>query len=215
MVYEIQAPAQHRSFLIDAGANFSGYAADITRTYCDDSSAEFAEMIRAVDNITLTLADALKPNVAYSDLHLLAHDGIAKILQQFGIVNLDAGDIVNEGISKTFFPHGIGHFLGLQVHDVGGLINDDRGTPKPAPNEHPFLRCTRMVEPGQVFTIEPGLYFIPSLLAELKSTPQSKYINWDRVDAFKVYGGIRIEDNIVVHTSHNENMTRELWNNVE
>lgn len=211
MVLDTVAPTEHRSFLIDAGATYSGYAADITRTYCAQADADFNQMIAAIDAITLTLADALKPNVAYADLHILAHDGIANVLQQFDIVNLDAVDIVSEGITKTFFPHGIGHFLGLQVHDVGGLINDDRGTPKAAPSDHPFLRCTRMVEPGQVFTIEPGLYFIPSLLAELKSSPQSKYINWGRVEELAMYGGIRVEDNIIVHASHNENMTREQW----
>ncbi len=72
------------------------------------------------------------------------------------------------------------------------------------------MRCTRLVEPRQVFTIEPGLYFIDSLLRDLKATPSSKYINWDTIDAYKPFGGIRIEDNIIVHRDKNENMTREL-----
>jgi Xaa-Pro dipeptidase len=163
-----------------------------------------------VDKVTLTLVDSLKPSVAYTDIHLLAHAGIAQILQDTGIVNLPAADIVEQGITRTFFPHGIGHFLGLQVHDVGGLVNDDRGTPKPAPEDHPFLRCTRMIEARQVFTIEPGLYFIDSLLRDLKATPASKYINWDTVDTYRPFGGIRIEDNIIVHRDKNENMTRDL-----
>ncbi len=203
------APVASRSFLIDAGANFHGYAADITRTYCADDSP-FADLIQAVDRVTVTLGDALKPGVAYTDIHLLAHDGIAQILHDVGLVNLAPQEIVEQGITRTFFPHGIGHFLGLQVHDVGGLVNDDRGTPKPAPDDHPFLRCTRVVEARQVFTIEPGLYFIDSLLADLKATPQSKYINWDTIDVYRPYGGIRIEDNIIVHQNRNENMTRDL-----
>lgn len=203
------APVASRSFLIDAGANFHGYAADITRTYCADNGP-FADLIQAVDRVTVTLGDALKPGVAYTDIHLLAHDGIAQILHDVGLVNLNPQEIVEQGITRTFFPHGIGHFLGLQVHDVGGLVNDDRGTPKPAPEDHPFLRCTRVVEARQVFTIEPGLYFIDSLLADLKATPQSKYINWDTVDVYRPYGGIRIEDNIIVHQNRNENMTRDL-----
>ncbi|MEW9798474.1 Xaa-Pro dipeptidase [Alteromonas sp. CYL-A6] len=209
MQCDTEAPKDSRSFLIDAGATCHGYAADITRTYSRDDNA-FRDLIKAVDKVTLTLVDSLKPNVAYTDIHLLAHDGIAQILSDFGIVNLTAPDIVEQGITRTFFPHGIGHFLGLQVHDVGGLVNDDRGTPKPAPEDHPFLRCTRIVEPRQVFTIEPGLYFIDSLLADLKSSPQSKYINWDKVDEFRPFGGIRIEDNIIVHREANENMTRDL-----
>ena len=203
-----QAPKDHLSFLIDAGANCKGYAADITRTYCAKEH-EFSDLINAVDRVTLSLVDALKPGVPYSDIHLLAHEGIAQVLQDAQIVNLDAQDIVDKGISSTFFPHGIGHFLGLQVHDTGGLVADDRGTPKPAPDTHPFLRCTRTVEARQVFTIEPGLYFIDSLLAELRSSEHGQYINWDRVEHFKPFGGIRIEDNIIVHRDRNENMTRD------
>ncbi|MBU3021153.1 Xaa-Pro dipeptidase [Aestuariibacter sp. A3R04] len=206
---DLDAPAQSRSFLIDAGAAYHGYAADITRTYSNGDNL-FAELIAQVDKITTTLADALKPGVAYTDIHLLAHDGIAQVLHDVGLVNLSPEDIVANKITQTFFPHGIGHFLGLQVHDVGGLVNDDRGTPKPPPEEHPFLRCTRLVEARQVFTIEPGLYFIDSLLAELKSSEASKYINWGTVEQYRPYGGIRIEDNIIVHRDRNENMTRDL-----
>jgi Xaa-Pro dipeptidase len=118
--------------------------------------------------------------------------------------------VVEAGIVSTFFPHGIGHFLGLQVHDVAGHVSNDRGTPNPAPEAHPFLRNTRTVEARQVFTIEPGLYFVNSLLADLKSSEQSKYINWNIVDSLRHFGGIRIEDNIIVHRDKNENMTREL-----
>lgn len=206
---DLDAPGESRSFLIDAGATFNGYAADITRTY-ENGGSRFAELIAQIDNITVTLADALKPGVAYTDIHLLAHDGIAQLLHDAGVVNLSPQDIVANKITKTFFPHGIGHFLGLQVHDVGGQVNDDRGTPKPPPEEHPFLRCTRLVEARQVFTIEPGLYFIDSLLADLKASEASKFINWDVVDEFRPYGGIRIEDNIIVHRDKNENMTRDL-----
>lgn len=206
---DLDAPADSRSFLIDAGASFHGYAADITRTY-SRSDARFDDLIRRVNHITVTLANALKPGVAYTDIHLLAHDGIAQVLHDVGIINMQPQDAVEKRVTAPFFPHGIGHFLGLQVHDVGGLVADDRGTPKPAPEEHPFLRCTRVVEARQVFTIEPGLYFIDSLLADLKSSDNSKYINWDVVDQYRPFGGIRIEDNIIVHRDRNENMTRDL-----
>lgn len=208
MIYDTVKPAEHRSFLIDAGASCHGYASDITRTYAKHAGA-FADLITEVDALTLTLIDELKPGVPYPVLQTKAHEGIGRILQQAGIVNLTAEDCVAEGITRTFFPHGIGHFLGLQVHDVGGLVSDDRGTPCPAPDEHPFLRCTRTVEAQQVFTVEPGLYFIDSLLADLKASQQSKFINWDTVAAFKPFGGIRIEDNVIVHRDRNENMTRE------
>lgn len=202
-------PSDFRTFLIDAGASYHGYAADITRTYCAKEH-EFSELIKGVDTLTIKLAEQMKPGLSYVDIHLAAHAGIAQILHDFGVVNLSVQDCLESGIVSTFFPHGVGHFLGLQVHDVGGHTRDDRGTPNPAPEEHPFLRCTRTIEARQVFTIEPGLYFIDCLLAKLKGSQQSKYINWNVVDEFRPFGGIRIEDNIIVHRERNENMTREL-----
>lgn len=203
------APEESRSFLIDAGASYNGYAADITRTYAKDEG-DFAELVRAMDQVTRDLAEELRPGIEYAAIHESAHKYIAQLLSEFGFVNLSAEDILEKQIVCTFFPHGIGHFLGLQVHDVGGHVADDRGTPKPPPAEHPFLRTTRTVEANQVFTIEPGFYFIDSLLDELKSSENSKYINWGRVEEFKPFGGIRIEDNVIVHKDFVENMTREL-----
>lgn len=208
MILNTDAPETHRSFLIDAGAQVNGYAADITRTY-SQGSERFGYLIEQLDLITLDLAEKLKPGLSYVDIHLAAHAQISQVLTDFGIVNLSADDIQASGISRTFFPHGIGHFLGLQVHDVAGFMMDDRGTQKPSPEDHPFLRCTREIEPGMVFTIEPGLYFIDALLNDLKSSENSKYINWNIVEELKPYGGIRVEDNIVVHKDKNENMTRE------
>ena len=209
MEQDVDAPQHSRSFLIDAGASFHGYAADITRTYSREQD-QFAELVSAMDEVTLALVDCLKPGHAYTEVHISAHQHIARLLEEFKVVNLKAEDIVAKGITKTFFPHGIGHFLGLQVHDVAGHVADDRGTPNPPPEDHPFLRTTRIVEPRQVFTIEPGLYFIDSLLADLKATELSKYMNWDVIDSFRPFGGIRIEDNIIVHRDRNENMSRDL-----
>jgi Xaa-Pro dipeptidase len=203
------SPVESRSFLIDAGANFNGYAADITRTYAGQNGV-FSDLIDAMHQITKKCVSELKPGVAYTQIHTSAYQQIAALLSDVGLVNLAADDMVESGIVSTFFPHGIGHFLGLQVHDVAGHVSDDRGTPSPAPVAHPFLRLTRTVEARQVFTIEPGLYFIKSLLADLKSSEHSKYINWDIVDSLRPFGGIRIEDNVIVHRDKNENMTREL-----
>lgn len=207
---EIAKPQQHRSFLIDAGASFHGYAADITRTYDFARQGEFAELIAALNAHQIALCNGLKPGIKYSDLHLECHQRVAEVLSQFNIVKLDQESIVSKGISATFFPHGLGHHLGLQVHDVGGFMLDERGTHIAPPEGHPFLRCTRTVEANQVFTIEPGLYFIDSLLADLAATENAKYINWEKVNAFKPFGGIRIEDNVIVHQDRNENMTRNL-----
>lgn len=207
-VLDTEAPEQAKTFLIDAGASVHGYAADITRTYCREEGL-FSQLIKGVDELTVTLANKLAPGVAYPEIHDMAHEGVAILLEDLGIVNLPAQDIVSKGITKTFFPHGIGHMLGLQVHDVAGHVHDDRGTPNPPPDAHPFLRCTRTIEARHVYTIEPGVYFIESLLAKLKATPESQYINWDLVAQLQPYGGVRVEDNVVVHPQHNENMTRE------
>ncbi|GAA5218750.1 Xaa-Pro dipeptidase [Corallincola platygyrae] len=203
-------PSEHRSFLIDAGASFNGYAADITRTYSFDKSNEFAELIAALDGCQHQIMEQLKPGIEYPELHQQMHLLIAGLLNKFGFVDMTPEAMVESGVASTFFPHGLGHFLGLQVHDVGGFMADERGTHKPAPPKHPFLRLTRTVESRQVFTIEPGLYFIDSLLGSLKESQHAAAINWSKVDAFRPYGGIRIEDNLIVFQDHTENMTRDL-----
>jgi Xaa-Pro dipeptidase len=196
------------SFLIDAGASYNGYASDITRTYAR-KPGEFQELIDAMDVMQLELVAACKPNTNYPDVHLLAHRKVSEILLRFGFVrDLDADGVVEKRISSTFLPHGVGHYLGLQVHDVGAFMADRSGTTIPRPEGHPYLRLTRVVEAGHLFTIEPGLYFIDSLLGELKQTENSRYIDWTRVDSFRKYGGIRIEDDIVVTEIGNENLTR-------
>ncbi len=206
---ERQTPTQLHSFLIDAGASHHGYAADITRTYSAKED-EFQALINSMNAVQLALVDMLKPGIKYSDVHLKSHELIAQVLADFDLVQLPPEGIVETGISRTFYPHGIGHHLGLQVHDVGGFMADERGTHVAAPEQHPFLRCTRLIEPRMVFTIEPGLYFIDSLLADLKASEQGKYVNWHKVDSLRPWGGIRIEDNVIVHRDRNENMTREL-----
>ncbi|NOU51381.1 Xaa-Pro dipeptidase [Pseudoalteromonas sp. JBTF-M23] len=208
--FERKAPKQHHSFLIDAGANFNGYASDITRTYDFAKQGEFAELIQVMNDHQIQLGKALSPGKLYGELHIDCHARVAQVLRDFDIVKLPAQDILEKGITSTFFPHGLGHHLGLQVHDMGGFLADESGTHQAPPEGHPFLRCTRKIEAKQVFTIEPGLYFIDSLLGDLAQTDNKKYINWDKVEQFKPYGGIRIEDNIIVHEDRLENMTRDL-----
>lgn len=197
-----------KSFLLDAGADFNGYAADITRTYSYHED-EFSELITALNEQQLQLCQQIKVGIPYLDLHLDMHLKIGSLLKAFGFINTSAEDAVASGLTSTFYPHGLGHFLGLQVHDVAGFMQDEKGTHLAAPAAHAHLRCMRTIEAGQVFTIEPGLYFIPSLLAKLKSSAMAKTINWQKVEAFMPYGGIRIEDNLIVHADHVENMTRD------
>ncbi|MBT1446263.1 Xaa-Pro dipeptidase [Shewanella sp. JM162201] len=202
-------PAERLSFLIDAGASFHGYAADITRTYAFGKNL-FDELIKALDKLQREVVDMMRPGVRFTDLHLATHNKLAQVLIDFDIARGDAASLVEQGITRTFFPHGLGHMLGLQVHDVGGFANDERGTHLPAPELHPFLRCTRVLAPKQVLTVEPGFYIIDSLLSELKAEGRAKPVNWEMVDMLRPFGGIRIEDNVIVHQTRNENMTRDL-----
>lgn len=200
--------AERHSFLIDAGAAVNGYASDITRTYSQRDD-EFAKLIAAMDKKQQEICAAVRPGINYPDLHMLAHRKVAEMLLEFGFVkDVDADGIVQKRISSTFFPHGLGHFLGLQVHDVAGFHANESGQHIPKPEGHPYLRITRKIEPRFLFTIEPGFYFIETLLADLKASENSKYVKWDRVDAFRKFGGIRVEDDVVVTESGHDNLTR-------
>ena len=115
------------------------------------------------------------------------------------------------GVSSVFLPHGIGHLLGLEVHDVGGFMKDPDGAVIPRPEGHPFLRLTRVLQEGFVVTMEPGIYFIDQLLSAAKADTRARSINWSRVDALRRFGGIRIEDDLAVTRSGCENLTRDAF----
>jgi Xaa-Pro dipeptidase len=115
------------------------------------------------------------------------------------------------GLTSTFFPHGLGHLLGLQVHDVAGFAASETGGRIERPEGHPFLRLTRVLQPGMVVTIEPGLYFIDSLLSRLRASDHARHIDWTRVEALAPFGGIRIEDDVVCTTDAPENLSREAF----
>ena len=204
-------PAQSRSFLIDAGASFHGYACDITRTYAMDAAGEFAALIDAVDAAQQGFAAKVRPGQSYPALHVDAHRVLGGVLREHGFIRMSAEAAVESGVTSTFFPHGLGHPLGLQVHDVAGFQQSESGGTIARPPGHPYLRMTRTLESGMVVTIEPGLYFIDMLLAELKNKPVAKDVAWDKVDAFRKYGGIRIEDDVVCTDGEPENLTRDAF----
>src|SRR5262249_5539015 len=134
------------------------------------------------------------------------------LLVRFKFVKgIDAGGVVETRLSSTFLPHGVGHYLGLQVHDIGGHMADAHGNTVTPPKEHPLLRPPPPHEPRNVFTIEPGFYFIDPLLAELQKSEQAKYVDWPRVDGFRKYGGVRIEDDLAVTETGARNLTREAF----
>lgn len=205
-----EAPERLLSFLIDAGASFLGYASDITRTYSRDDGS-FAELVSAMDREQRELCDQVRPGLDYRELQADAHRRVARLLSEFGLVTCSPEAAVDTGITRHFFPHGVGHYIGLQVHDVGGFMGDAGGTTIPRPDDQPFLRLTRTVQENQVFTVEPGLYFIEPLLTDLKRSEAGGEVDWDRVDALRPYGGVRIEDNVAVTADGHENMTRNAF----
>ncbi|WP_133477493.1 Xaa-Pro dipeptidase [Cognatilysobacter segetis] len=206
-----EAPAQSRSFLIDAGASHGGYACDITRTYSARGD-EFQALVDAVDAAQQRMCAQVRSGTDYRRIHLDAHLALAGILREHGVLTVSPEAAVATGVSATFFPHGIGHGIGLQVHDVAGFAAADAGTETLAkPDGHPYLRLTRTLAPGMVVTIEPGIYFIDMLLDDLRAGPNAASVDWSRVDALRPYGGIRIEDDVACTDGEPLNLTREAF----
>ncbi len=199
------------SLLIDAGGQFQGYASDITRTYAAEGARHtvFRDLIDAMQAHQDKLIGSITVGMTYAELHDSMHRGLAELLAQSELVTCSSEDAYRQGITRAFCPHGLGHLLGLQVHDAGGHLADDQGNPLPPPEAYPSLRFTRAIQAGQVFTIEPGLYFMPQLLQPLREAGAP--VNWQLVDALVPYGGIRIEDNIHVLPDGCENLTRDAF----
>lgn len=207
-------PALSRSFLIDAGAQVNGYASDITRTWSAGDD-DFDALLAAMEALQLGLVDEVRAGVDYRDIHLSAHRRTAGVLQSLGIVKMSVEAQLEQKVTSTFFPHGIGHLIGLQVHDTGGFMADDSGAVSPKPEGHPYLRLTRPLAAGMVVTIEPGLYFIPTLLRQLRASPSAAAVDWDLVDHLARFGGVRIEDDVVCRAEGApENLTRDAFESV-
>lgn len=201
------APEPAAVLLIDAGARHCGYASDITRTHATGrgASADFHALLSGMEALQARLVEGVAPGVDFVALHRRAEQEIAALLREVGVLRVDVEQARAEGLLFAFFPHGLGHPLGLQTHDVGGHQADARGSVKPPPADCPHLRNTRVLEAGNVVTIEPGLYFIPSLLEPLRGNPG---IDWNLVDALLPHGGIRIEDDVLVSEAGRANLTR-------
>ncbi len=202
-----QAPAEVRSFLIDAGARVNGYASDITRTYSFNDS-EFQEFVDRMDALQLELVSEVKAGVDFKDLHLLTHRKVADLLVAVGLASGSADALIENDVTAAFFPTGLGHLLGIQVHDVGGFMEDEDGGTIDRPSGHPWLRLTRTLEVDQVLTIEPGTYVIDMLLENLEGTPGAAMVIKDKVDWLRPFGGARVEDNVRVLADGCENFTR-------
>ncbi|MDE1462850.1 Xaa-Pro dipeptidase [Spartinivicinus poritis] len=211
--YQSIPPKQHLSLLVDAGASFSGYIADITRTTSAVESGLFNQLVEKLDQAQQWIIQQIKTGMDYAALHDQMHQRIATILTELEIVNTTADACYEQQLTRSFFPHGLGHLIGLQTHDVGGWQQDEQGTLLNAHPDYPFLRLQRPITERMAFTIEPGIYFIDLLLDQLSSV-QKKLINWSVVDVLKPYGGVRIEDTIIVQQQGTHNITRDSFSEV-
>lgn len=206
--------ADSKVLLIDAGCRVNGYGSDITRTSIKASVPKtFSNLLEGMETIEQDLVAMVKPGLNYQDIHSSALEKISQLLLDLEVCTGSVSDMIEKQISHLFMPHGVGHLLGIQVHDVGGHQQDELGTMKPPPEHSPALRNTRVLEQNMVFTIEPGCYFIPLLLEPERNKAGAKdrgtHINWALIDELYAYGGIRIEDNVLVTESGVANLTRQ------
>jgi len=207
VAYEKTKVGGETSLLVDAGARCNGYGSDITRSYVRGSSAQakrFGELLAQMDRLQQEVIRRIKPGMPYEELHDESHQLLADVLREVGVGKGSSADLVHRGITRAFFPHGLGHSLGVITHDVGMKLRPPRDNNK-------FLRNTSVIEPGQVFTIEPGFYVIDALLAPLKDDERARLVDWKVVDELRPFGGIRIEDNVLVQAQGTRNLTREAY----
>ena len=194
-------------FLMDSGFECNGYASDYTRTF--PANGKYTEVQKGIYNSVLAgmdkVLDSIKPGVKMEDLHLLAARTMMEGLKDMGIVKGSIDDMMEENIFALFFPHGLGHFLGLDTHDVGGYPKGVDRIERPGIK---FLRARRELLPGMVVTIEPGIYFVPAVLKPAIADPEkNRFLNTEKVESLLGFGGVRIEDDIIVTDNGIENMT--------
>lgn len=197
--------------LLDAGAGCDGYASDITRTWVrPGAESAFQALVEGMDRLQRDLVAMVTPGRPFLELHLEAHRRIAELLVEVGALRAGAEQAVDRGLTRAFFPHGLGHHLGIQVHDVAGRQAGPEGGEVPPPEAHPFLRNTRILEAGHVVTIEPGVYFVPMLLEPLRESEDRALVDWHLVDLLVAHGGVRIEDDVVCTEAGAKDLTRPL-----
>jgi Xaa-Pro aminopeptidase len=203
--------------LADVGAETSmGWASDVTRTW--PVTGKFSPTQRDLYDIVLAAHDAcidkIRPGVEYYDIHILAASVIAQGLLDLGILRGQVSDLVEMDAHALFFPHGVGHLLGLDVHDMedlGDLAGYEEGRKRSDRFGLCYLRLNRPLQPGMLVTIEPGFYQVPAILndPELRSKYQD-VVNWERLAQFADVRGIRIEDDVLVTEEGTEVLTAEL-----
>lgn len=194
------------SVLIDAGAEWSCYASDVTRCFPINGewTKEHREIYDAVLDMQTQTMELIKDGAHWDELHILAHRILIDRFLELGIFKGDKEEIFKSKVSVSFFPHGLGHLLGMDTHDVGGRPN--YSDPDPMLR---YLRLRRTLQAGMVLTDEPGIYFSPFLLKDsLEDPSRSKFIVQDALAKYMPIGGVRIEDDILVTEDGYENFTK-------
>jgi len=194
--------------MFDMGGEYNCYGADISRSF--PVSGKFSQGQREVYTAVLSAQEAvmkaMKPGVSWPAMHRLADRVLCEKLKEFGFLKGDVDEMMKAFVGSLFMPHGLGHLLGLDTHDVGGYPNGLKRTQEPGLKS---LRCGRALEEGMIITVEPGCYFIASVLEKAFDDPKyQSFLVKDKLQKFLGFGGIRIEDDVVVTKDGIENMTR-------
>jgi len=195
--------------LIDAGAECRGYAGDVTRTYPASGrfTPEQQELYAIVAAAAERATERCTPGTEWRDVHRTAALVIADGLVELGLLRGEPESLVERGAQALFFPHGVGHMVGLGVRDAGEVL---RGR-EPAADEFPRLRVDLPLEPGHVFTVEPGIYLVPALVHDADFRERYRdAVDWERAEAMLGLGGIRIENNVLITADGNEVLTADV-----
>ncbi|HHJ52482.1 MAG TPA: M24 family metallopeptidase, partial [Caldithrix abyssi] len=193
----------------DSGAEAnSHYAADITRTMPVGGkfSTRQKEIYQIVLNAQMATIDMLKPQLPYKEAHLQAAKVIAQGLKELGLMRGDVEEAVAVGAHALFFPHGLGHMMGLDVHDMENLGEDYVGYDDTVQRSDQFglayLRLAKKLQTGFVLTVEPGIYFIPALIEKWRAEKKfDSFLDYEKIASYIGFGGIRIEDDVVITES--------------
>mmetsp|Transcript_3107 Transcript_3107/g.10647 ORF Transcript_3107/g.10647 Transcript_3107/m.10647 type:complete len:245 (-) Transcript_3107:21-755(-) len=191
------------------GAEYHCYAADITCSFpvgAEGFTPDQQLVYEAVLAAQVAVYESLRPGAAWPDMHRAAERAVLEGLRTGGVVRGDVDAMLDADLGAVFMPHGLGHLIGLDTHDVGGYLDKD-----PPRSERPGLsklRTARVIREGMVLTVEPGCYFIDRLLDDALADPkQAAFVDAGRLAAFRGSGGVRLEDDVVVRSDGVENLS--------
>jgi Xaa-Pro aminopeptidase len=221
--YHGNTMTEGRLVINDSGAeNAMFYAGDITRTI--PVSKRFTEKQKEIYNLVLKMETesiaALRPNIQYREIHISANRIMLEGMKDLGFLNGDVSEMLAEGVQGLFMPHGLGHAIGLDVHDMEDLgekyVGYRDGLERSTQLGLKSLRLAKELEAGNVLTVEPGIYFIPELIDKWKAENKfTNFVNYAKLDAYRDFGGVRIEDNCLVTKNGSKTLGNSIPKTVE